>query len=893
MASGIAALMPAGELRVRMDGGVPDQKNMHPGGSVLNTRLFSFALIVCSFSLALSAQTTVTTWRNDIGRTGQNTHETQLTPANVNSSTFGKFFAYPVDGYVYAQPLYVSGLNIAGAAHNVVFIATEHDSVYAMDADRNQQLWHVSLLDSARGAVAGATTPTKDDIGGTSVVPEIGITSTPVIDADAKTIFVVAKSKENGGFVERLHALDLTTGDEQPNSPVVIAGSVPGSGVGSINGVIAFQPALQLSRVGLLLLNGQVYVTYASFGDQGAYHGWVFSYDATTLRQTGIYNTTPAGSKGGIWEGGAALAADTVIDGGRIFLVTGNGTFNAAPPYSNSQDYGDSVVTLTPSNGKLLVSDAWTPFDQDALNDVDGDQGSAGVLLLPDQPGSHVHELIQVGKNARLELLDRDNLGGYGATSNNIVQEISGQLSGEVGSTAAYWNNNVYISSNDGPMLQFTLSDGLLSTAPVSKSAHIFHRGPSAVTSSNGVDNGILWAIDAVNNQVAVSTLYAFDASDVSKELYDSQQNSARDSAGKPVKFTVPLVAGGKVYVPAQSEVDVYGLLANSPTTTAAPAFAPAPGNFTSRESVTLSDATSGAVMYYTTDGSVPTTSSSRYLGPIVITATTTIRAMAAAQGLDNSSVSSGTYTLVDAPAVRPTVSPDAGVYTSTQKVTLADATSGAVIYYTTDLSTPTTSSTRYQAPILVTRSTTIRAMAVAPGYANSAVVNGKFTIQTPAPTFSPAAGPYTSTQNVTLADAAGDAVIFYTTDGTAPTTASPIYRSPIAVSLSTTIRAIARAPGYGISPMSMGRFSITPTARPTVSPVAGVYTSPQTVTLADATPGAVIYYTTDLSTPTTASTLYTGPIVISRSTTIRAMAIAPGYNSSAVVNGKFTIAAP
>jgi hypothetical protein len=859
---------------------------------VLITRLSRLAGIVCCLSLPLSADTAVTTWRNDIGRTGQSIQETQLTPGNVNSATFGKYFAFAVDGYVYAEPLYVSGLNIAGGIHNAVFIATEHDSVYAMDADHNRQLWNASLIDTAHGAAAGATPASNTDIGNSSIVPEIGITSTPVIDLATKTIYVVAKSKENGAFIERLHALDLTTGQEQPSSPVVISGSVHGTGVGSVNGVIAFQPLFQLSRASLLLLNGQVYIGYASYGDSGPYHGWVFSYDATTLQRTGIYNTSPGGSQGGIWEGGAGLAADTVIDGGRIFLTTGNGTFNANPPYSASQDFGDSVVALTPSNGSLQVSDAWTPFDQDALNNTDGDQGSTGVLLLPDQPGPHVHELIQVGKNGRIEVLDRDNLGGYRTTANhNIVQEISGRLAGEVASTPAYWNNNVYLSSNDGPMQQFTLnSNGLLNTAPVASSTHIFHRGPSAVTSSNGTSNGILWTIDAVNKTTPASTLYAFDANHVSTALYNSEQNSARDRAGKPVKFTVPLVADGKVFVPAQSEVDVYGLLAKAPPTTAAPVFSPAPGSFSTPEKVSITDTTSGSVIYYTTNGSVPTTTSNRYLGPITISATTTIRAMAAAADLENSSASNGTYMIGNVPTARPIFSPAPGVYGSTQNVTLSDTTSGAIIYYTTDLSTPTTASSRYQGPIAVSRSTTIRTMAAAPGLTSSSVANGKYTIGIAAPTFSPAPGSYTRTQNVSLADAASGAVIYYTTDGTIPTTASAQYRSPITINLSTTIKAIATAPGFAASAVSVGRFSITPTARPTVLPAPGTYTSAQNVTLADATSGAVIYYTTDLSTPTTASTRYQGPIVVSRSTTIKAMAVAPGYNSSAVVNGKYII---
>jgi hypothetical protein len=277
-------------------------------------------------------------------------------------------------------------------------------------------------------------------------------------------------------------------------------------------------------------------------------------------------------------------------------------------------------------------------------------------------------------------------------------------------------------------------------------------------------------------------------------------------------------------------------------------------------------------------------------LGPITISATTTIRAMAAAADLENSSASNGTYMIGNVPTARPTFSPAPGVYGSTQNVTLSDTTSGAIIYYTTDLSTPTTASSRYQGPIAVSRSTTIRTMAAAPGLTSSSVANGKYTIGIAAPTFSPAPGSYTRTQNVSLADAASGAVIYYTTDGTIPTTASAQYRSPITINLSTTIKAIATAPGFAASAVSVGRFSITPTARPTVLPAPGTYTSAQNVTLADATSGAVIYYTTDLSTPTTASTRYQGPIVVSRSTTIKAMAVAPGYNSSAVVNGKYII---
>ena len=771
--------------------------------------------MLCGLTLPAFAANPVTTWRNDLGRTGQNLQETQLTPANVGTATFGKFYSYPVDGYVFAEPLYVPGLNIAGGIHNVVFVATEHDMVYALDADHNRLLWKVSVIDTAHGAASGATTVPSADVGNSDISPEIGITSTPVIDTVTNAIYVVAKSKESGTHLWRLHALDLATGQEKANSPVVISGSVPGAGSGSVSGVIPFQSLIQSNRESLLLLNGQVYFGYASYGDHGLYHGWLFAYDASTLRRTGIYNSTPGGREGGVWESGAGLAADTVIGSGRIFLATGNGTFDAKAPFTNNQDYGESVIALTVNNGAMEVTDAWTPFDLTTLNSGDLDQGSGGVLVLPDQPGSHIHELIQGGKNGRLELLDRDNLGGHDTTSNsNAVQEISGQ-NGKLWSTPAYWNGNVYVGGTGVHMKQYRLSNGLLSTSPVASSTPSFSfPGPSPVVSSNGTTNGIMWAIraDAFQSK-GPAVLYAFDATNIATQLYGTDQNSARDFAGPAVKFTVPLVVDGKVFVGAQGEVDVYGLLANAPPTAATPVFSPAPGQYAAAQSVTLTDATSGATIYYTTNGSSPTTSSPRYVGPIPVSTSLTIRAIAVAPGLEDSALSRATYTIATTTAA-PGFSPAPGAYASAQNVTLSDATSGATIYYTEDGSTPTTGSTRYVGPIPISTSTTIKAIATSTGRSNSAVSIATYTIGSvppPAasPTFSPAPGTYASAQNVTLTDTTSGAAIYYTRDGSPPTTASTRYVGPIAVSTSTTIKALAAAPGFSNSAVSSGSYTI------------------------------------------------------------------------------------
>jgi hypothetical protein len=765
------------------------------------------AAMVCGLALPLCAQTNVTTWRYDIGRTGEKMDETQLTPANVNSATFGKYYSYALDGYVFAQPLYIAGLSMPSGTHNVLFAATEHDSVYALDADHNQVLWRVSMLDTAHGATAGATTVPSGDVSNFDISPEIGITSTPVIDPVTETIYVVAKSKESGNYLWRLHALDLTTGAERPNSPAVISGSVPGTGVASVNGVLSFQSKIQSNRESLLLLNGQVYFGYASYGDKGSYHGWVFAYDAATLKQTGIYSPTPNGHEGGVWEAGAGLAADTVISGGRIFLATGNGTFDAKQPWTNTQDYGESVLTLTLNSGAMQVTDAWTPFDVTALNNGDLDQGSGGVLLLPDQPGSHVHELIQGGKNGRIELLDRDNLGGHSTTSNTIVQEIAGKV-GKLWGTPAYWNGNVYFGGSGAHMQQFALSNGLLSANPVASSTASFNfPGPTAMISSNGTSNGIVWAIrtDAFQAK-GPSVLYAFDATNIANELYDTAQQSTRDFAGPAVKFTVPLVSDGKVFVGAQGELDVYGLLANAPPTAAAPTFSPAPGSYPNTQLVTLASTTSGATIYYTKTGAAPTTASNRYQGPISISTKTTIKAIAVAPGLETSALSRATYSIGVA---TPTFSPAPGTYKSSLNVSLADVTSGATIYYTTNGTTPTTASTKYVEPIPASRTTTIKALAAFSGSSNSAVASGTYTLVTATPTFSPAPGTYASGQTVSLSDATSGAAIYYTTDGSTPTTASTKYVGAIRLTASRTIKAIAVASGHSNSAVLGGTYTI------------------------------------------------------------------------------------
>ena len=700
-----------------------------------------FILVFCPRFTA--AQPSVVTAHSDVARTGQNTNETILTPANVNQGQFGKLFSYAVDGYVYAQPLYLPGVNIPGrGTYNALFVATEHDSVYAFDADSTTMLWQATLLDATHGAAPGATTVPNSDVNSGDIVPEIGITGTPVIDPATGTLYVVGRTKENGRYVQRLHALDITTGAERIefNSPVELQASVPGSGSGSSGGTLPWDPRLENQRAGLLLLNGIVYVGFGSHSDTLPYHGWILAYSATSLQQTGAFCSTPNGSASGIWMAGSGLAAD-VVDPvnqpyGRLFIATGNGSFDAAPPYSNSMDYGDDLVRLDLTNGVPTVTDSFTPFNQQSLAANDEDTGSGGVLVLPDQTGGGPqHLLIQAGKEGRIFLVDRDNMGGYNPSQDAIVQEIpaapatTGYQIGGVWGMPAYWNGNVYFWASQDSLKAFSFTNGFLSPTPTSQSAEVSgFPGPMLTVSANGNANGIVWTIDSGAYSTQGSAIFmAHDALNVATLLYSSNQNPSRDDPGPAVKFAVPTVANGKVYVGAAYQVSVFGGLSGpQPQQTPTPVFSPGSETFTSSVQVTITD-DPRATIYYTTDGSTPTTSSTQYTGSITVTTTETINAMATAPGFTPSAVASATYTLIQPQTAPPTFSPGGGTYLLPQRVTISDASPGAAIYYTTDGSTPTTSSTQYTGPFLVLTTTTVRAIAVVPGWSPSSVASASY----------------------------------------------------------------------------------------------------------------------------------------------------------------------
>ena len=506
-------------------------------------------------ALPLLSQVNVLTYQYGTFRAGANPNESVLTKANVTLNQFGKLFSYTVDGYIYGQPLYLSNVTIPlKGIHDVVYVATERNSVYAFDADTNAgdnsvPLWHVSFLNPD----AGVTTVPYEDITCGQIVPELGITSTPVIDPQTGTLYVVAMTKEGFGpataYVHRLHALDVATGAEKTGSPVVIEASVPGTGEGGTT--VVFRAKDYKQRAGLLLWNGIVYTAWASHCDIGQYHGWLIAYDAKTLTRTTVYNNTPNGGQASFWNGGAAPAVD---DAGNLYVVGGNGTFDGG---AGGPDVGESYLKLSTSGG-LALADYFTPFNYDLLNQGDLDVGSAGVALLPDEAGSsqHPHLMVGAGKEGRIYLLDRDNLGRIQAGSDSqIVQSISGAI-GPVFGNPAYFNKTIYFCGSSDNLKAFPVSGGRMAENPSSQSAAKFgFPGCVPTISANGAAGGIVWILESSG------MLHAYDASNLANELFNSNQNKARDALGATVKFSVPTVVNGKVYVGTQSSLAVYGLL--------------------------------------------------------------------------------------------------------------------------------------------------------------------------------------------------------------------------------------------------------------------------------------------------------------------------------------------
>lgn len=537
----------------------------------------------------------VFTYHNDSSRDGANPREYALTPANVNSATFGKIFSCVVDGAVYAQPLWVANLRVNGAAHNVVLVATAHDSVYAFDADAAPctRLWQVSLIDTQHGGTAGETTvpagPSGNlvGVGDGDMTPEVGVTGTPVIDPDSHTLYVVSKSMTAAGthFFQRLHAIDPTTGAEKPGSPVTIAGAAAGSGDGGTS--VSFSARMENQRAGLALVGGTVYIAWGSHEDAQPYYGWImgYTYTGSSFVRSYTFNAAPNSREGGIWMSGAAPA----IDGqGRLYALTGNAAFDATSATAPNDDYGDSLLELSPG---LDVLQYFTPSNQHADQIYNNDFGSGGAAVLADLPaGSPVmHLVIAGGKDGNLYVFNRDALGGYGdshawqVTSVGTEGDLNADTPGVIFTVGAMWNDTYYIAGAAGPLQAYRLDPATsklsLAGTAASPSGGFGYPGSTPSISASGSTNGIVWVLDdsqyctPASPGCGAAVLHAYQASDVTKELWNSASSSA-DRAGNAVKFTLPTIANGKVYIGTRGnntggaygstsisgELDVYGL---------------------------------------------------------------------------------------------------------------------------------------------------------------------------------------------------------------------------------------------------------------------------------------------------------------------------------------------
>jgi hypothetical protein len=536
--------------------------------------------------VAVTSLAGVYTYHDDLARDGANTQEFYLTTANVNTSTFGLLFSCTnPDGAIYAQPLWVANVTVNGVQHNVVLVATEHDSLFAFDADASPcvLLWQANLIDANHGGTAGETTvpsgPTGNlvGVGYGDLTPETGITGTPVIDPSTNTVYVVSASvsASQTTFYQRLHAINLATGNEQSGSPVAIAGTYPGNATGT--GSIIFSPQQENQRSGLVLMNGTLYIAWAAHEDCQPYWGWVMSYtyNGSAFTQTGVLNVTPDANGGGIWMDGGAMAADS---NNNLYLLTGNGAFDATSTSPPNLDYGDSMLQVSPA---LNILQYFTPSDELTDEQTDHDFGSGGAAVLADLPAGspYTHLVMGGGKDGNLYVLNRDLLGGLGDPS--AVQMLP-QGHG-IFSSGAYWNDNYYIASAGGPLNAYVLNTAQAQFSLGSTSTAIFGwPGGTPSISAAGAQAGILWVLNTnqyctkQSNGCGPAVLFAYDATNMANALWNSSLVST-DAAGNAVKFTVPTVANGKVYVGTRGnntggvygstsisgELDVYGIKPN------------------------------------------------------------------------------------------------------------------------------------------------------------------------------------------------------------------------------------------------------------------------------------------------------------------------------------------
>ena len=541
--------------------------------------LISLGCCLLLVSFSAGAQVSVWTYHNNNQRTGLDTNETILNLTNVNSTAFGKLFSWPVDGYVYAQPLYVPNLNIQGATHNVVFVATEHNSVYAFDANSagasGGLLWQTNLGLSAVTTIPNVFTNKSfgtryNNNSYTDIEPEVGITGTPVIDTNSGTLYVDAFTQTNSGgttnYFHRMHALNIFNGTERPYSPVVITTTVAGSGVDSVFGRVTFNAKQENQRPALTLAGGILYVAYAGYADTDPYHGWILGFNATnlTLLTNYVFILTPNSTaaefpdnpgEGGIWMSGGGFCVDANTN---LYVSVANGSFDG------KTEYGDSFMKFTTSNG-LAVADYFTPWNQATLQQNDSDLGSGGLLLLPDQPGTVPHEMLGAGKIGEIYLVNRDqfttNNEHYDSTNSiDFVRQTSSTIGGSF-DTPAYFNNAIYYVGSGDSLKAIPLANGLISGSILSGSRSYGFPGATPSISANGTNNGIVWTLQMGSPQVLV----ACNATNVAKEIYNSSQAAGvRDQLASGAKFAVPTVADGEVFVGGAKSFAVFGLLAGT-----------------------------------------------------------------------------------------------------------------------------------------------------------------------------------------------------------------------------------------------------------------------------------------------------------------------------------------